>query len=103
LPLLIAVLEIGFDTGGVLITRGIWDVLKLEKGHGTMAQGWKRGGKPPGGRSLIGVATASTTGANTDYVDGAMADIVVGISGKILGGKFPVAGHDPLLDPPDDL
>src|SRR4029450_5842296 len=103
LPLLIAVLEVRFDLGRILVTRAVRHILKLEKGHGTMTQRRKGGGEPPGGDALIGVPAASATGTNADQVNGAMADVVVGVSSKVLGGKFPVAGHDPFLYPAYDF
>ena len=103
LPLLVAVLEIGFDAGGVAVARGIRDILELEKGRGAVPQGWKRGSDPLRGSPLVGVPAASAAGPNADQVHRAMADIMIGIPGKILGSKFPVAGHEPLLHPTDHL
>src|SRR5262249_21720713 len=103
LPLLIAMLEVRFDLGSIPITRAVRHILELEKGHGTMAQCRKRSGEPPGGGALIGVPAASATGTNANQVNGAMADVVVSVPSKVLGGKFPVAGDAPFLYPADDL
>src|SRR5215510_8345673 len=103
LPLLIAVLEVRFDLRGVSIARAVRHILELEKGHGTMAQCRKRSGEPSGGGAFISVPAASATGTNANQVNRAMADVVISVPRKILGGKFPVARHEPFLYSTDDL
>src|SRR5215813_1162225 len=61
---------------------------------------------PPGrdgDRQALGALTlvvpaAAATGANAYHVDGAMADVVVRVTNKILRREFPVTRHVPFLD-----
>jgi hypothetical protein len=66
-------------------------------------QGGERGGDPLRGSPLLGVSASSATRTNADQIHRPMADVMIRIPGKILGSKFPVAGHEPLLHPTDHL
>src|SRR5512145_937223 len=50
------------------------------------------------GALALVISAAAAAGANTHHIDGAMADVVVRVTNKILRRKFPVTRHVPLLD-----
>src|SRR5499426_429506 len=103
LALLVAVPEVLLDDRRVLVARRVRDILQLEERHRTMPEVGERSAQPLGGVEFGSVAAARTARPDTREVDRAVADVVVGVPGEVLGRKFPVARHHPLLHPAQDL
>ena len=91
------------DHRRVLVGGGEGRIVRAqERDHGVSAVR-KRHVEPARLIALRHVAAPLPARPDADHVHRAVAHAMVAVAGEILGRELPVAGHPPLVDPPDHL